>query len=50
VLASYALAEIAPGALRAVVERLWSACEGVLALVEPGTPAGYARILAARTS
>ena len=48
VLASYALAEIAPGAQAQVAESLWEACEGVLALVEPGTPAGYARILAAR--
>jgi ribosomal protein RSM22 (predicted rRNA methylase) len=31
-----------------VVQSLWDACEGVLALVEPGTPAGYGRILAAR--
>lgn len=48
VLASYALAEIAPAAQAQVVASLWDACEGVLALVEPGTPAGYARILAAR--
>lgn len=48
VLASYALAEIAPAAQAGVVGRLWDACDGVLALVEPGTPAGYARILAAR--
>lgn len=48
VMASYALAEIAPSAQAALVGALWSACEGVLALVEPGTPAGYARILAAR--
>lgn len=48
VLASYALAEIPPGAQAAVVARLWDACEGLLALVEPGTPAGYARILTAR--
>lgn len=48
VLASYALAEIAATAQAALVERLWDACDGVLALVEPGTPAGYARILAAR--
>jgi ribosomal protein RSM22 (predicted rRNA methylase) len=48
VLASYALAEIAPAAQTQVVAGLWDACDGVLALVEPGTPAGYARILAAR--
>lgn len=48
VLASYALAEIPGPAQAAVVRDLWSACEGVLVLVEPGTPAGYARIAAAR--
>jgi len=48
VLASYALAEIAPATQAKVVAGLWAACDGVLALVEPGTPAGYARILAAR--
>ena len=48
VVASYALAEIAPAAQGALVERLWAACEGLLVLVEPGTPAGYERILAAR--
>lgn len=48
VLASYALAEIAPVAQAGVVGSLWDATAGILALVEPGTPAGYARILAAR--
>jgi ribosomal protein RSM22 (predicted rRNA methylase) len=48
VMASYALAEIAPAAQAGVVERLWAASEGVLVLIEPGTPAGYQRILAAR--
>lgn len=48
VLASYALAEIPPGAQAQVVTNLWAAADGMLALVEPGTPAGYARILAAR--
>lgn len=48
VAASYALAEIPEADQAAVVGSLWAACEGVLALVEPGTPAGYARILAAR--
>ena len=48
VVMSYALAEIEHGKQASVIGELWSACEGVLALVEPGTPAGYARILAAR--
>jgi len=48
VVASYALAEIAPERQAGVVRSLWGACEGVLALIEPGTPAGYRRILAAR--
>jgi len=48
VCASYALAEIAPERQSAVLAGLWDACEGLLVLVEPGTPAGYARILAAR--
>jgi ribosomal protein RSM22 (predicted rRNA methylase) len=48
VLASYALAEI-PAAQQAQVARdLWTACHGVLALVEPGTPVGYAGLLSAR--
>ena len=50
VVASYALAEIAPERQAGVVQSLWDACEGVLALVEPGTPAGYQRILAARAA
>jgi ribosomal protein RSM22 (predicted rRNA methylase) len=48
VVASYALAEIAPDRQAGVVGRLWAVCEGLIVLVEPGTPAGYARILAAR--
>jgi ribosomal protein RSM22 (predicted rRNA methylase) len=48
VVASYALAEIPPDKQSSTIAELWSACEGVLALIEPGTPAGYARILAAR--
>jgi len=48
VLASYALAEIKPAAQTEVVANLWAATEGLLALVEPGTPAGYARVLAGR--
>jgi ribosomal protein RSM22 (predicted rRNA methylase) len=48
VVASYALAEIAPERQGAVVAALWEACSGILILVEPGTTAGYGRILAAR--
>lgn len=48
VVASYALAEIAPAAQAVTVSALWAACAGLLVLVEPGTPDGYARILAAR--
>ncbi|RAK63429.1 small ribosomal subunit Rsm22 family protein [Phenylobacterium kunshanense] len=49
VLASYALAEIAPPAQPGVVASLWEAAEGLLILVEPGTPAGFERLRAART-
>ncbi len=48
VVASYALAEIAPGSLGPLVARLWQATDGVLVLVEPGTPAGFERLRAAR--
>jgi len=48
VMASYALAEIAPPAQAPLVRALWDACDGVLALVEPGTPAGFGRLRDAR--
>lgn len=48
VVASYALAEIPETKQAATIAALWASTLGVLALVEPGTPAGYARILAAR--
>ena len=48
VTASYALAEIAADRQASTVIELWAACDGLLVLVEPGTPAGYSRILAAR--
>ena len=47
---SYALAEIAPERQTAVVADLWAACDGLLALIEPGTPAGFARLRTARTA
>jgi ribosomal protein RSM22 (predicted rRNA methylase) len=48
IVASYALAEIAPDRQTSTIAELWAACEGVMTLVEPGTPAGYGRILSAR--
>jgi ribosomal protein RSM22 (predicted rRNA methylase) len=48
VVAAYVLAELTPGQLGGVVSALWAACNGLLVLVEPGTPAGYARLMAAR--
>ncbi|HEY8615207.1 small ribosomal subunit Rsm22 family protein [Phenylobacterium sp.] len=50
VAASYALAEIPPAKQVAVVTALWAAARGLLVLVEPGTPAGFARLLQARTA
>ncbi len=48
VIASYALAEIAPARQAQTVRALWAACTGLLVLVEPGTTEGWRRILAAR--
>jgi ribosomal protein RSM22 (predicted rRNA methylase) len=45
---SYVLDELAPQALPPLVDRLWALTAGVLVVVEPGTPAGWARILAVR--
>ncbi len=49
VTAGYLLGELPPDAVDAAVDRLWAATRGVLALVEPGSRAGFARILAARS-
>lgn len=45
---SYVLDEIAPAEADVLLDRLWSLTAGVLVVVEPGTPAGWRRILAAR--
>ena len=50
VVASYALAEVAPPVQADLVRRLWDASAGVLALIEPGTTAGYARLMLARSA
>jgi ribosomal protein RSM22 (predicted rRNA methylase) len=48
VIASYALAELSDAHIAGIASRLWEACAGILLLVEPGTPAGYRRLLACR--
>lgn len=48
VILSYALAELSQRQIEAALSRALRDCAGVLALVEPGTPAGYKRILRAR--
>lgn len=45
---AYVLNELAPEARPQVLERLWQATADTLVIVEPGTPAGWQRILAAR--
>ncbi|MBX6326958.1 MAG: methyltransferase domain-containing protein [Pseudolabrys sp.] len=48
VMASYALTEIAPRALNDILPRVWGLARRLLIIVEPGTSAGYRRILACR--
>ncbi len=45
---AYVLDELAPLDRDALVDRLWSLTAGMLVIVEPGTPRGWQRILAAR--
>ena len=48
VTAAYVLNELEPEALPQVLGRLWQATGDTLVIVEPGTPAGWQRIIAAR--
>ncbi|CAG0974622.1 MAG: methyltransferase type 11 [Rhizobiaceae bacterium] len=45
---SYVLDELDPAATGPLVERLWSLARDMLVVIEPGTPAGWERILAVR--
>jgi len=45
---AYVLDELAPAAIPPLIERLWALTIGTLLIVEPGTPAGWARILDVR--
>jgi len=44
----YVLDELPPEALPALVRRLWQLADAAFVIVEPGTPAGWKRILSAR--
>ena len=44
VIASYLVGEVGDAARRSLAERLWTRTRDTLLVVEPGTPAGYARI------
>jgi ribosomal protein RSM22 (predicted rRNA methylase) len=48
VVASYAAGEITDGELARFTQALWAATAGTLAIIEPGTPAGYGRIMRMR--
>jgi ribosomal protein RSM22 (predicted rRNA methylase) len=49
VIASYLIGELGEAERRSLVEAMWAQTRDMLLVVEPGTPAGYARILTART-
>ena len=44
----YVLSELDGAALADTIDRAWAAASHALVIVEPGTPAGYRRVLAAR--
>jgi ribosomal protein RSM22 (predicted rRNA methylase) len=48
VIVSYVLGELAPGTLGNAIDRFWGSATDTLIVVEPGTTAGYERILAVR--
>jgi ribosomal protein RSM22 (predicted rRNA methylase) len=48
VMASYMIGEFREAERSALAERLWAKASDTLLIIEPGTPAGYARILALR--
>ena len=50
IVASYVLAELAEDKAGAVAADLWTSANTALALIEPGTPAGFARIRAGRSA
>jgi len=49
VIASYLIGELGEAERKSLMEAMWAKTRDTLLIVEPGTPAGYARILGART-
>jgi ribosomal protein RSM22 (predicted rRNA methylase) len=49
VVASYVAGELAPGELASFARALWAATAQALVVIEPGTPAGYNRIIEIRS-
>ncbi|MBM6592652.1 small ribosomal subunit Rsm22 family protein [Microvirga pudoricolor] len=45
---AYVLDELPPSAIASLTDRLWALTAGTLVVIEPGTPAGWKRILAVR--
>jgi ribosomal protein RSM22 (predicted rRNA methylase) len=45
---AYVLSELAPDAQQVLIERLWALTGDTLLIVEPGTPAGWRRVLRVR--
>jgi ribosomal protein RSM22 (predicted rRNA methylase) len=50
VLVSYVIGELEPAALATFADHAWSLADDTLAVVEPGTTAGYERVLAVRAT
>lgn len=50
VLASYVIGELRPAGAARLLDLALAATEGALAVIEPGTPAGFERVLGARAS
>jgi ribosomal protein RSM22 (predicted rRNA methylase) len=48
VVASYVIGEFTPDRLAGLADTMWSAAAGLLIVIEPGTPAGFARVRALR--
>lgn len=48
VMLTYVLDELPPAAIGPLIERLWQGTGDTLVVVEPGTPAGWSRILSVR--